>query len=43
MYEVTITARAERELRRLDRGVKNRAVKAILELAANPRPFDAQR
>ena len=38
MYEVTITARAERELRRLDRGVKNRVVKAILELAANPRP-----
>jgi mRNA interferase RelE/StbE len=38
MYKVTITARAERELRRLDRGVKNRVVKAILELASTPRP-----
>ena len=38
MYEVTITARAERELKRLDRSVKNRVVQAILALAANPRP-----
>jgi mRNA interferase RelE/StbE len=38
MYEVTITARAERELKRLDRAVKNRVVKAVLELAADPRP-----
>jgi mRNA interferase RelE/StbE len=38
MYEVTITARAERDLRRLDRAIKNRVVKAILELASNPRP-----
>ena len=38
MYNVTITARAERELRRLDRSVKNRLVEAILSLASNPRP-----
>lgn len=38
MYKVTITARAERELKRLDRQVKNRVVKAVLDLASNPRP-----
>jgi mRNA interferase RelE/StbE len=38
MYSVTITSRAERELRRLDRQVKNRLVKVILDLASNPRP-----
>jgi mRNA interferase RelE/StbE len=38
MYKVTITGRAERELKRLDRQVKNRVVKAVLDLASNPRP-----
>jgi mRNA interferase RelE/StbE len=38
MYSVIITASAERELKRLDRPVKNRVVKAILNLASNPRP-----
>jgi mRNA interferase RelE/StbE len=38
MYNVTITARAERELKRLDRTTKNRVVKAILDLSPNPRP-----
>jgi mRNA interferase RelE/StbE len=38
MYNVTITSRAERELKRLDRTTKNRVVKAILELTSNPRP-----
>ena len=38
MYDVTITARAERELKRLDRSVKNRVVQAILDLSADPRP-----
>jgi mRNA interferase RelE/StbE len=38
MYNVTITSRAERDLKRLDRPTKNRVVKAILELASNPRP-----
>ncbi|PYS83170.1 MAG: type II toxin-antitoxin system RelE/ParE family toxin [Acidobacteria bacterium] len=38
MYNVTITSRAERELKRLDRSTRNRVVKAILDLASNPRP-----
>jgi mRNA interferase RelE/StbE len=38
MYSVSITSRAERDLKRLDRPTKNRVVKAILELASNPRP-----
>ena len=38
MYDVTITARAERELKRLDRPTKNRVVKVILDLSSNPRP-----
>lgn len=38
MYSVEITGRAERELRRLDRAVKNRVVESILALASNPRP-----
>jgi mRNA interferase RelE/StbE len=38
MYSVTITSRAERELKRLDRPTKNRIVTAILTLSSNPRP-----
>lgn len=38
MYKITITSRAERELRRLDKSVKNRIVSAIQALAQNPRP-----
>jgi mRNA interferase RelE/StbE len=38
MYEVTITSRAERELKRLDRPIKNRVVTAILALGSDPRP-----
>lgn len=38
MYSVEITGRAERDLRRLDRAVKNRIVESILVLASNPRP-----
>jgi mRNA interferase RelE/StbE len=38
MYNVTITARAERELRRLDRSTKNRVVTAVLGLSSTPRP-----
>ena len=38
MYKVIITSRAERELRRLDKTVKNRVVSAIYALAADPRP-----
>jgi mRNA interferase RelE/StbE len=38
MYSVVITSPAERELRRLDRPVKNRIVPNILALAAVLRP-----
>lgn len=38
MYEVVITTHAEREVRRLDRQVKNRTLSAALALADNPRP-----
>lgn len=38
MYSVSITSRAERELRRLDRPIKNRVVTATLALANDPRP-----
>ncbi len=38
MYEVNISKRAERELRRLDRITKNRIVTASLALAHDPRP-----
>ena len=38
MYKILITSRAERELKRLDRPVKNRVVSAIMALASEPRP-----
>jgi mRNA interferase RelE/StbE len=38
MFRISITSRAERELKRLDRPVKNRIVSAILTLASDPRP-----
>jgi len=38
MFKVSITSSAERDLRRLDRPVKNRIVAAILALASDPRP-----
>ncbi len=38
MYKVEITTRAERELRRLDRQVKNRLTQAIMALGDEPRP-----
>jgi len=38
MYSVKITSRAESELKRLGRPVKNRGVTAILALASDPRP-----
>ena len=38
MFRVNITSRAERELKRLDRPVKNRIVSEISALASDPRP-----
>jgi mRNA interferase RelE/StbE len=38
MYKISITSSAERDLKRLDRPIKNRIVSAILALASDPRP-----
>ena len=38
MFRVSITSSAERDLKRLDRTLKNRIVSAVLELATAPRP-----
>jgi mRNA interferase RelE/StbE len=38
MFKVSITSSAERDLKRLDRPIKNRIVSAILALAYDPRP-----
>jgi mRNA interferase RelE/StbE len=38
MFRVSITSRAEHELKRLDRPVKNRIVSTISALASDPRP-----
>jgi mRNA interferase RelE/StbE len=38
MYKISITNRAEKEIRRLDRQMKNRIVSAIANLAEGPRP-----
>jgi mRNA interferase RelE/StbE len=39
MFKVSITSSAERDLKRLDRPIKNRIVSAILALASDPRPY----
>jgi mRNA interferase RelE/StbE len=38
MYKVSITSRAEHDIRKLDKPIKNRIVKAVLALESNPRP-----
>jgi mRNA interferase RelE/StbE len=38
MFKISITSRAERELKRLDRPIKNRIVTALSALASDPRP-----
>ncbi|HEY6332339.1 MAG TPA: type II toxin-antitoxin system RelE/ParE family toxin [Blastocatellia bacterium] len=38
MYRITITARAERDIKKLERSIKNRVVAAIMTLETNPRP-----
>lgn len=38
MYSIVITSSSEKDLRRLDRSVKNRVTVAILALAKDPRP-----
>jgi mRNA-degrading endonuclease RelE of RelBE toxin-antitoxin system len=43
MYKISITNRAEKDLKRLERSTKNRAVTAILSLAEEPRPTDCRK
>ncbi len=38
MHKVSVTSRAERELKRLDRPVKNRIITALSALSTDPRP-----
>jgi mRNA interferase RelE/StbE len=38
MFKISITSRAERELKSLDRPIKNRIVAALSALASDPRP-----
>jgi mRNA interferase RelE/StbE len=38
MYKISLTRRAEKDLRSLNRSMKNRTVTAISELANDPRP-----
>ena len=43
MYKLSITTRAEKDLRKLDRQVKNRIVTVIAGLADEPRPIGCRR
>lgn len=43
MYKVTIIRSAEKDLRKLDRQVKNRLVSEILSLAEDPRPHGCRK
>ena len=43
MFKIEITRSAEKDLKRLDRQVKNRIVAAILSLAEDPRPPGCRR
>ena len=38
MYSLSITGRAERDLRKLDKQIKSRITKSIIALANDPRP-----
>lgn len=42
MFRVSITSRAERELKRLDRPVKNRVASTIQALAPAPHPHGGE-
>ena len=43
MYKITITRPAEKDLKKLDRQVKNKIVDEILLLAADPRPHGCRK
>lgn len=38
MYSLTITGRAERDIKKLERAIKNRVISAIMSLQSDPRP-----
>ena len=38
MYKISLTSRAEKDLKRLERSTKNRVVTSISNLAEEPRP-----
>lgn len=43
MYKITIHRSAERDLKKLDRQLKNRIVNEILSLATDPRPHGCRK
>ncbi len=43
MYKISILKRAEKDIKKLDRSNKNRVVKAIMELAEEPRPVGCRK
>jgi len=43
MYRISISRSAEKDLKKLDRQVKNRVVNEILGLAADPRPHGCRK
>ena len=43
MYKISITHRAEKDLKKLDRNAKNRIVTTIMSLTAEPRPVGCRK
>lgn len=43
MYKITITRAAEKDLKKLDRQIKNRIVTAIFSLSDDPRPHGCRK
>lgn len=43
MYKISILKRAEKDIKKLDRSNKNRVVKAIMDLAEEPRPVGCRK
>lgn len=43
MYKISILKRAEKDIKKLDRSNKNRVVKAIMNLAEEPRPVGCRK
>ncbi|MEO8071698.1 MAG: type II toxin-antitoxin system RelE/ParE family toxin [Acidobacteriota bacterium] len=43
MYKISILKRSEKDIKKLDRSNKNRVVKAIMNLAEEPRPVGCRK